>query len=251
MNIIYLCGGLGNQLFQYAFGRTQRSNKIEVKYYKGWYDTAPKNRSYVLDKFNTNVRIGEIKRMKIFREPKYDKSLTRLDGYIFQGYWQYFNYFESIMPIIKNEFVVKEQFYTPEFLVLRSEISSCNSVAVHVRRGDYIGNSNWTIQPLEYYTKALSYLKICRDIDRVYVFSDDISWCKENFKDVTFVHLENYLDFELMKCCKHFILANSTFGFFPALLNDNPNKQVYCPESWLGYKHKDNGNHYPEDWIRL
>ena len=252
MNIIYLCGGLGNQLFQYAFGKAQEANGIEVQYNKSWYHVkVHPERPYDLDKFNTDVVVTDNVLKGVKRESGYDRRLLKFDGYLFRGYWQYYDYISGILPRLKEEFVLKEQYHTAEFLRLRDEMRGCNSVALHVRRGDYIGNPNWHILPLSYYEKALRMLNICRQIDKVYVFSDDMRWCKENFSDVEFVHLDNYLDFDLMKSCKLFILANSTFGYFPALLSDSENEQVYCPKNWLGDKFQEDGTRYPKEWIRI
>lgn len=258
MNIIYLCGGLGNQLFQYAFGKAQEANGIEVRYNKNWYHVkVTPERPYVLDKFKTDVVVSDDMIRFIKREKGLDKGYVKVEGFTFKGYWQYYWYLSNVLEKIKDEFVVKEEYHTPEFIKLRDEIKGCNSVALHVRRGDYIGNPNWHILPLSYYVKALSVLKVCRPVDKVYVFSDDMRWCRENFNyllspnGVEFVHLDNYLDFDLMKSCKYFILANSTFGYFPALLGEAENKQVYCPKNWLGDKFQETGTRYPIDWIRI
>jgi hypothetical protein len=72
-----------------------------------------------------------------------------------------------------------------------------------------------------------------QDKGQVYVFSDDIPWCRANFpKNFIFVDIIDYLAFDLMRVCKHHIIANSTFSWWAAYLNDNPDKVVISPKKW-------------------
>ena len=93
MNIIRLCGGLGNQLFQYAFGQAQKHNGIEVKYDTSWY-LQPRDpaRPYLLNKFNTQVITHNRKRSPVYLVKKKEKGFDRrniiLDNLYFLGYWQ-------------------------------------------------------------------------------------------------------------------------------------------------------------------
>jgi len=243
MNVIKLYGGLGNQMFQYAFGRTMEFNGIQVKYDLSWfYDHSrqvhPKKwdkfpRPYRLDKFNTNVKEGSILNQNSIKERRVDLNLLKIDGCTFQGYWSSFKYSEAILDVLRHDFTLKDTSYTEEFIRLKKIITSTNSVSLHVRRGDYIGRNGFQILPLKYYFEAL--LKVKGDL---FIFSDDIPWCKQYFKEdyfsrkITFIDLEDYLSFELMKFCKHNIIANSTFSRWAAYLNNNPEKIVIAPSGW-------------------
>ena len=233
MNIIRMCGGLGNQLFQYAFGQAQKNNGIDVRYDTKWYaaPTTPP-RPYILDKFNTNVLIAE-KGLTLPRKKKEGAvNLKHLkeDGYYFRGYWQSPVYFKDIRLQIEKEFHVKEELHTPEFTALKKEILCSNSVSVHIRRGDYMEGNDHLALPLAYYDKALNIIKALKTDVSVYIFSDDIKWCKKNFTDCTFVEMEDYLEFELMYSCKHNITANSSFSGLAAHLGDS--QTVIAPKIW-------------------
>ena len=258
MNIVQLCGGLGNQLFQYSFGRAQMSNGIEVRYDDVWYEKFGGDRPYRLDKFNINVKITPFIRQKDIYDRKFSLNLLKTDNRNFSGYWQYLAYYTDILPILKKELCVREEFYTKQYLRLRDQITVNPSVSIHVRRGDYLGldPNLFPIQPLRYYFEALEHVK-----GDLFIFSDDIPWCKENLKKeyfsrpITFVNLVDYLDLELMRSCTHNIICASSFSWWAAMLNNNPNKVVVAPTQWVVNKRQyDNYNnkiHYPKDWIKL
>ena len=258
MNTIKLCGGLGNQLFQYAFGRVQKENGIEVEYDVSWFNgkNAQKPlRTYALDKFTIDVPfIKERIYRKTIIESGFNPSLLQKDGFNFHGYWQYPDYYTNVLPILKSEIHVRQEYYTKEFLRLRTEILlKENTVSIHVRRGDYLQLPDFPVLPLGYYQEALKRVE-----GDVYIFSDDMDWCSHNFKGVQFVHLNEYLDFELMKLCKHNILSRSSFGWWAAYLNSNPNQIVVVPKQQIKCRvrkeaEKKNGVEVfdPKEWITL
>jgi len=259
MNVIELCGGIGNQMFQYAFGRTQQENGIEVKYSTRWYRKMQNPpRPYRLDKFHTDIKHCLFLHQHTIREKhRFDIRYLRTSDCNFKGYWQYLDYFKGILDTLQNEFYVQKKYYTPEFERLRAQIIKNPSVSLHVRRGDYVNRKGFGALPLSYYFKALE--KIDKDVT-VYVFSDDIPWCKSVFKTdyfsrkFIFVHLEDYLDFELMRVCDSHILANSTFGYLAAILDDAPEKIVVCPPGWLvigGIPTEDRDKNIPKHWIKI
>jgi len=90
MNTIKLCGGLGNQLFQYAFGKAQMENGINVCFDNSWYSNLKiKNRFYALDKFQIDLKLGRRQAGGTVHECGFDRNLLQKDGYNFHGYWQY------------------------------------------------------------------------------------------------------------------------------------------------------------------
>jgi len=263
MNVIQLCGGLGNQFFQYAFAKAQMVKGIQVSCTPPWSGLRGKHpRQYVLNKFYTdmptmslikgNKRINEYT-LQLKTGIPYNLELFRMKNCNFEGYWQYLPYFKNILPLLKKEFQVKEEFYTKSFLEIRNRILNSESVSIHVRRTDYINNKAYGAFPFSYY------LDVIQDVQGdLFIFSDDISWCREVFKKdyfsrkLTFVHLIDYLDFELMRLCKHNISANSTFSYWASLLNPNPGKTVVVSGKWLAETEIDNSEmHFPKEWIRL
>ena len=255
MNVIRIMGGLGNQIFQYAFGKAQAVNGIDVRYSLLWYVKSKNiHRPYRLDKFKTNVRVSKSIGHTIYEKHQQpcDLSLLKKDGSNFVGYWQYLPYFISVIPTLKKDLCVREEFYNESFLAMREKIVNCNSVSLHIRRGDYLQQRGFHDLPFHYYVRAL-----CLIPGELFIFSDDIPWCKNKFKEsyfqrhVTFVQMDDYLDFELMKLCKSNICANSTFSFWAALLNDNPEKKVVVPFRWLGDSIIDDEKRFPKEWIKI
>jgi hypothetical protein len=249
MNIIHLCGGLGNQLFQYAFGRVQSEFGIHVHYNIDWFARQDVQRHYILDRFNIDVPIGSAPGKRI-RESGFDLSLLQKDGFNFHGYWQYPAYYDCILPILRKEFRVKEGYYTAQFIKLREEITASDSIAVHVRRGDYLQLLDFPVLSMKYYSNALKKVS-----GQVYVFSDDIEWCRRHFEGVKFIHLTEYLDFELMRLCKHNIISRSSFSWWAAHLNSNPSKIVVVPKQQIECKARQRAKNRaqevfdPKEWV--
>lgn len=259
MNVIKLMGGLGNQIFQYAFGQVQKFNGIEVAYDLSWF--ANKNhkdtfREYGLDKFELEVPIHSfIKSQLTVQEAGYDKELMFLQNCNLFGYWQYLSYYQPIFSQLQAGIVVKECFYTPQYLSLKKQAETINSIALHVRRGDYLTTEKFKALSLVYYFNALKLIE-----GDIFIFSDDLQWCKENFKEcyfinrkITFVDLPDYLSFDLMNFCSHNIISNSTFSILAAYLNTNPNNITVgskdtCIDSW---QEKEKKKYLPKDWILL
>jgi hypothetical protein len=254
MNIIHLCGGLGNQIFQYSFGKAQENNGIKVTFDVSWYNKRTRRvpRLYMLDKFQTKV--DKIDRMiqPVVKENGFDHSLLKKDNHNFAGYWQYVGYYENIKSLLNQQLVVKEIYYTEDYLKLRQAMIGKDIISIHVRRTDYLGDHGFGVLSLGYYLEALAHLQ-----GDVYIFSDDIGWCRHYFKKeyfsrkLTFIHLPEYLDFELMRLCTHNIIANSTFSWWAAFLNNNPGKKVIAPSGWLLEKKEDDDLYYPKDWLKI
>jgi len=256
MNVIKIMGGLGNQLFQYAFGRVQMCNGIDVCFDNSTYSKLQKwPRPYRLDKFETNVTLGQfIKSQPTIKDPQShcEIDLLKLKNRNFDGYWQFVQYYTDILPTLQKEFKVKSELYTDYFTHLFFEIGCKeNTVSIHVRRGDYLVQT-WGILPFTYYLQAVQHTE-----GDLYIFSDDVPWCKAHFKQeyfnrqITFVNAgEDYLDFELMKRCKYNIIGSSTFSWWAAFLNENSDKKVIAPAQWLG-GWIDNSLIYPKDWIKI
>lgn len=258
MNVVRIMGGLGNQLFQYAFGRVvEECCGHPTGYDKQWYNIIRvPPRPYTLDKFMISVPITNHSRLQKITE-KIGEPFPSLqaDCKFYNGYWQNPDLYSlSLVEEFRQGFHVKPEFYTPEFIEWRAKIRACNAVALHVRRGDYLLHPNHLVLPLQYYQNALLYMDAMKKDIQVFIFSDDLDWCSDHFEGCYFVELpEDYLEFELMRECKHFITANSTFSWWPAYLSMNAT--IIAPKNW--WRNSVNGHAVyekrilREDWMRI
>ena len=288
MIIVKLQGGIGNQLFQFAAGKALAvKKKSELLFDVSCFsDISPAvtKRRYELGVFNITpkfadpVQIQRIKdksiintiqdkllpyyKKKIYYEPHYHYDLNffkAFDQTILDGYWQSEKYFKKVSGIIRDDLVIREPLSqnTKDILM---RIESTNSVSIHIRRGDYVndlvtqkmhGNCN-----LNYYEKAISL--ICEKVDEInlFIFSDDILWAKKNLETslpITFVdhndEMHAYEDLYLMSQCKHNIIANSSFSWWGAWLNENKNKIVIAPNKWFNEIKADTKDLFPKEWL--
>ena len=265
MNIVRLMGGIGNQLFQYSFGLVLESTGRDVAYDMSWYVSKGATheawpRPLRLDKFQIeDLKIHSfIPTNPMVYEHKvgFDMGLFGLKTDCnFEGYWQYYDYYRQVVPALQQIFQLRTEVYTEEFLKYAEQIWSGGSVSIHIRRGDYQKHRKGAFRdlPAQYYFSAI------REVEGdLFIFSDDIPWCKETFKQayytrkITFVDVEDYLALELMRYCKHNIITNSTFSWWAALLNQNEGKKVFCPVHYLGDSEEDSIRlRYPQEWIKL
>ena len=177
------------------------------------------------------------------------------DNVTLQGYFQTEKYFKNIEDEIRSDFTFKSDILNP----CKEMISSVESpIALHVRRTDYIKNSeNHFNLPLEYYEEALKYFDDGRN---VIVFSDDPEWCKTQdlFSADRFLiseNLDNRVDLCLMSLCDDFIIANSSFSWWGAWLSFNKDKKVIAPVQWFGKtgytKDHNTKDLIPDGWTRI
>lgn len=214
--------------------------------------------SRLLRYFFLNDNNGIFKIYKEKEEFKYDANVFELESSNLIGVWQVESYFSDISDIIRKEF----RFRTLKGktnLILQDKISSCNSVSIHVRRGDYL-NERWrnihnVLEGSNYYFNALKIVE--REVQDPYyfIFSDDPEWVKSHLRlpRSTFVThnigKKSYQDMYLMSLCKHNIIANSTFSWWAAWLNNNENKIVIMPNQWL--KNSKTPGIYTSDWVKV
>ena len=158
------------------------------------------------------------------------------------GYWQNVRYFAEIREVLLEEFRYMGKLSAMQQQVVE-EMRTTNSVMLHVRRGDYLIESTASMYvnlQKEYYDAALKYIEDRVPGRKVFVFSDDIEWCKKEFSDlqeVIFVDksisTNQHTDLEMMKSCKYFVIANSTFSWWGAWLSTYHNKIVVAPQNWF------------------
>lgn len=214
------------------------------------------------------VKYKYLDNINVYFEKKaaFDQDVLNVTGkdIFLSGYWGSEKYFKNIQSIIRKEFTLKESL-SPGSKQWEEKIKSAvKSVSIHVRRGDYINTEInrkiYAVVPPEYYYKCIEMLKQKYNDLSVFVFSNDIAWCRENLRfDLPMEFVEGndedhgYEDMHLMSLCKHNIIANSTFSWWGAWLNSNPEKMVFYPEKFFNIKDKwhDTIDGYPDDWIKV
>ena len=160
------------------------------------------------------------------------------------GFWQNKKYFEDISDTIRDNFTSFREEMSENAKSMLTKINSLNSICVNYRRTDYVSSKAARgyhgIMGEEYYSQAIKMMAEKVKDPHFFIFSDDIEWCLENVKigfPTTFITREysgkEYIDyFRLMIACKNYIIPNSTFAWWPAWLNKNPNKIVIAPKRW-------------------
>jgi len=291
MLIVNIIGGLGNQMFQYAFayGMSQEKNEtvnLDIHSF-GDYDL----RNYELELFDikaTFVSKEDVEKFKYkkenfiekivrklsrkvkpfsryyYKEPhfNFDKNIYNLnDNVYFDGYWQSEKYFKSYRDELLKQFRLKKDIDI-QSQKYKDEIKGTESVSLHIRRGDYVTNKHTNsvhgICSLEYYKDAVLNIEEKVGNIHLFIFSDDLNWAKENLdfiNNITFIELpEDVPDHEemyLMSLCKHNIIANSSFSWWGAWLNQHENKMVIAPKLWFNDISIDTSDLIPEDWMCL
>lgn len=227
-------GHLGNQLFQIAacVGVAEKNNDKAV--FSNWKYTDYFNGPFNFDELIVNKTYFETKFG--YNEIKYNPNLN-LDGY-FQSEKYFKHCSDKILQMFsfKNENQLRNKW--DNFL-------NKNTCSIHIRRGDYLLYPNdHPQQILEYYINAIKIIEKKHDIDYYLVFSDDINWCKENFKSDKYIFIEgqyNTEDLSLMSYCDHNIICNSSFSWWGSWLNKNEDKMIIAPKKWFGDNKHRNG----------
>lgn len=265
-NALGRMGRLANQMFQYASLKGIAKNigtDFCIPNHSQAIDDGIGNklRTELFDSFDLRVNVGLLNNGHAptvqERYFHFDEELFKMcpDHVNLQGYFQTEKYFKHIESEIREDFTFKDEILKP----CKEMISSVeNPIALHVRRTDYIVNSdNHFNLPLEYYESALNYF----DNDRnVIIFSDDPEWCKSQklFSDDRFMvseNTDNRVDLCLMSLCNDFIVANSSYSWWAAWLSSNKNKKVIAPFQWFGKtgytKDHDTKDLIPNEWTRI
>lgn len=295
MVIVKLQGGLGNQMFQYAIGSIlSLENRSKLKVDNRFFENKEKSigftpRKFELSVFNNSYHVATLKEIKGFANlskcnrvrqnygfnyPKvfletylgYHDTLLQFKSPIYlEGYFQSYRYFEGYEGFVKNLFSFSKSNLDQKNKELLNIIKNAETVAVHIRRGDYVKDQH-TQQfhgncSKEYYVEAINKLEQkCKGVTYLF-FSDDIEWVKENFSDVlvnkVFVDenkgTDSWKDMFLMSSCSHNIIANSSFSWWAAWLNAFSEKIVIAPRKWfLNLEANQNTNDLiPESWLRI
>lgn len=275
MIVIKIKGGLGNQMFQYAAAKayaleTKRPFLLDTSIFASY-----KLHNYGLHHFNIQSNfylpesIWKLNLKKLFNKVVFydednhsfnynpDLIRTKSDFLFLEGYFQTEKYFLKYENEIRADFQIisplKQQ--TKDTIAY---IQTVNAVSIHFRRGDYIGNAVHETDKTEYYKKAMKIIESKVENPVYFLFSDDIPWVKENFTSNFETHYvdfndvsTNFEDLKLMASCKHNIMANSSFSWWGAWLNKNPNKIVIAPKKWFNTEKVNVSDVIPENWIKL
>ena len=159
------------------------------------------------------------------------------------GYWLTMKYFQDYATDIRQDFTFKAPLVDLN-ADIADQINKVNSVSIHIRRGDYAKDPKTAatqgLCSLEFYRDAIKYVSERGDTPHFFIFSDDIGWVRDNLRlDFACQYIDHnqgifsYNDLQLMSLCEHNIIANSTFSWWGAWLNNNPNKIVVAPKAWL------------------
>lgn len=290
MIISNLKGGLGNQMFEYAAGYSLARDKgvkfkIDLGHFKN--QSSFKNetpRDFQLDFFNVKYKVATEEEVLTVKK-KYSRGLLpilKLDSYLtmsdivkyplltsissnvyMDAYFQSEEYFIKYEKEIRKMFTLKEEYITKDYQevcnLIRKNINE--SVSVHIQRGDYITNAHankWHgVLSENYYYNALHYIQTETGIKKpyIYIFSDDSAWVKENLSfdgNITYISdaFNPAQSILLMSKCKHNIIANSSFSWWGAWLNENKDKIVVAPDRWLAGSSRHSREIVPEDWVR-
>ena len=267
MIVVRIVGGLGNQMFQYAYAKALEQKGYEVKIDLSKFKNYTLHGGYQLNKYKTDLTISnsifrflsQIGIVKSIKEKNllFDDSLLSLKGNCFmKGYFQTEKYFLPIREVLLEQFQI-EQEKSDSTKKLAQQIKELkNTCSLHIRRGDYISNEKAQKThgscSLEYYKKAIQHIEEKDGKTHFFVFSDDINWVKKELKIDDAYYVDHQVipheDLYLMSLCQHNITANSSFSWWGAWLNKNPNKTVIAPEKWFVATVNEVAS---ENWIKL
>lgn len=294
MNIVIsnVIGGLGNQMFQYAAGRSLSMKRgVQLKLDISGFANYSLHQGFELERvFTCSVKFAsgaDVRRMlgwqsrsaasRILLRPS--MAIFRRKGFIVEphfnywqgindappesylsGYWQSEKYFFGAAVQIRTDFTFRSLLNSRNAEVAE-QMQRGNAISLHVRRGDYANNSKTTANhglcSLEYYRSAIQYVIERVEQPSFYIFSDDSAWVRENMKMDFPCHYvdhnqgaESFNDMRLMSLCKHHIIANSSFSWWGAWLNPNPDKIVVAPRKWFA-NDNDVSDLFPSGWVTL
>lgn len=272
IGVVRFDGGLGNQMFQYAYYQYLRKELgqsidfyIDRNGHTQLFDTFVLPDAIVLsDELKEQINQANPCQKQCYIEENAScfqpvvPSGTAITEYI--GYWQCAAYAYTNRETLRKAFRFEKKTPGPTSLLLLDRIKSTNSVSIHIRRGDYQNPVNKEVYgcicTMDYYTKAIRKMKnLLPEKPFFYLFTDDPEWVKKHFQGNDYFLVEgnrgedDWQDLLLMSACRHHILANSSFSWWAAWLNENPDKKVLAPQWW--YYGLPTPDLLPPSWIRI
>lgn len=281
MIVVRIYEGLGNQMFEYAYAYAlnKRAKKKNIKVWLDMrdeditvYDKNRYGRPLDIKQFSISLPVADAETLRcwnytinrtvihkmieymahiglwkyqVVKEEEfiYSKKYLRMrDNSYVVGWFQHYQYFERYRNDLLKEFTLKEDFKIPE--TLRQIMDSYQVVSVHIRRGDYITDSNvrkvMCICGRDYYVNAIDYMSSVLANPYFFIFTNDEKWTQENLcLNVPYTVISNHYglsdiqEMVLMSLCNHNIIANSTFSWWGAWLNTHKDKIVIAPKKWF------------------
>ena len=283
MIVTRLFGGAGNQLFQYAAGRALADHlgtdlALDRRYMVLWderrgdcfphYENTRfvEARTLPPSKFDGMLRYGLWRRFG--RNPRFhrEQGLGFNEGFFdlpdntyLHGYWQSPRYFGASAARIREDLRLTTPLDAANREMAQRIAEAPVAVSVHVRRGDYVADGGFAACPPDYYTAAVA--RLTEDLGRpltCFIFSNDPAWARDNLtlgQETVVVDINDesrgHFDMHLQSLCDHNIIANSTFSWWGAWLNDSPGKIVIAPKNWFAPGKPGNPDLCPADWVRL
>lgn len=285
MKIVKFLGGLGNQMFQYAFYLSLKQRFGRIKADLSGFEDYALHHGYELEKvFGIRVDQATPFERRLYRQESRDwltRKLRRVWGTkhaycpekvefgfdpgiyedqksrYYWGYWQHHRYHEKINTPLEVVFEFRPQPEGKNLNLIR-QLGTTESVSIHVRRGDYLGDALLGgVCDLEYYSRAIDMIKERIISPRFVVFSDDIEWCRQclGLSEAVFVDWnkgeKSFFDMLLMSRCNHHIIANSSFSWWGARLNPGHDKIVIAPKTWVKDPATDTSGMILPNWISI
>lgn len=278
--IVKIMGGIGNQLFQYAFSKELEDSGDSVSLDVSYFENIPEcdtKRELVLDKlFDISVasksdirKYVDKRKIRKYLYQNYRVICQSPDTKIeeagsntyYVGYWQSETYFRNIKEKLKESLIlaISEHISDDNLKWKEKILQEQNAVAIHVRGGDYRNNINidnlGSVCTKEYYCKAIEYIKNKKEGCKFFVFTNDADYVKEMLPESEdYVYINNsesdgLKDIYLMSLCKSNIIANSSFSWWGAWLNKAVDKIVVAPSKWNA--EDSNRDIYCDGWVRI
>ncbi|MEL6863365.1 MAG: alpha-1,2-fucosyltransferase [Bacteroidota bacterium] len=290
MIFIRLKGGLGNQMFQYAFGlkmaqqhHTQLSIDLSSLLDRSRGDFV--YRDYDLSIFEVVHQFTVSPALLRFLYKSKSSGVTKLvrqqinkgrqhikeahfhyqpsliegpDNTIYEGWFQSYRYLEGVEDRLREEF----RFKMPTLPISQSlyeKMQASQSVCLNVRRTDFLKVDNLNTTNLDYFLRGARHMANLLDNPVFFIFSDDIDWCREHIRLDHPMHIVDHSHkghkfgnyLQLMSNCKHYIIPNSSFAWWAIWLNSYIDKKVIAPKKWFNDSNIDTSDLVPSDWIRL
>ena len=274
---LIIAGGLGNQMFQYAYCYVLRRLGYRVQLDTSLYRHVVMHYGYELPYVfgikeltisggrGHQIMLRIILKCKLpilLKEEVLGDIMPPPSPWVIfiKGEFQSELYFKEYESEIRSLFCFKS--IDNNNRILAKELAKVNSVSIHIRRGDYVNNPIYSgICTRDYFMQAISIIKARVPNCIFYVFSNDTGWCKSFFDDLSdwidyrIVDInsgeKSYQDLFLMSSCKHNIIVNSSFSWWGAWLNNNPDKVVIAPKKWANVDEYKYRFQVPNDWIKI
>lgn len=265
MKIVNFQGGLGNQMFIYTFYLYLRKRFPNERIYGSyWSKSLREHTKFMLGKIFDislpphNVITDCVSGAASLMEKLHVVSREENEHSVFfNGFWLDKKYFEGTN--LDDVFKFRNTELSEKNAKVRDEILNSNSVAMHVRNGDYLSERYWkdfgVFCSSIYYHRAYVQVKEQMPDAKIFVFSDNQKTTKSKLhlpEDTIYVDGnsgdDSWIDMYLMSLCKHNIIANSTFSWWAATLNANSGKHVFYPKRWYSWENPDI---FPSDWTSV